>query len=124
MADLIDNIQQFQRDLPPIKDAKISTPHDLKDKSNEVSPELERLRETHRHEIDMIKYGWFGKMFGSEENSSKALTFTLTLLILCFWLIIVIASIWVTDLAERASDFFKVIIPVITLAFGYFFGKK
>lgn len=72
----------------------------------------------------MVKYGWFGKVFGSEENSSKAITFTVLLLILLIWFIFCWGSVFYTDVKEIFIDTFKVITPIITLAFGYLFGKK
>ena len=126
MAELVEKIslENTHSDIPLIKDAKFSPNSSLKDRPDENNPDLDRLRETHQHEIEMLKYGKFGKIFGAEENSSKALTFTIILIIISVGLIIVIASIWVNDLMNKAIDFFKVILPIITLAFGYFFGKR
>lgn len=126
MAELVQHVlkSNSQSEISQVKDVKISASADLKERANEINPELARLKEKNRHEEDMIKYGRFGLIFGAEENSSKALTFTLTLIILLIWAVIIIISIWSVDLIDRATNFFKTIIPIITLAFGYFFGKK
>lgn len=94
------------------------------EKTDESDIEFKKIREEHRHEFSMIKYGSFGKIFGSEENSSKNLTFTILSLILIIWFILSIISIWTPCLINSATKMFEIIIPIITLAFGYFFGKK
>ena len=85
---------------------------------------LEYTKEEHAHEREMAKYGYFGKIFGAEENSSKAITFVILLVILSMWFAL---TLWIPFL-PAAQDIevklFELIIPLITLAFGYFFGKK
>lgn len=126
MAELKENInpQTPQSEEPTVKDAKLLMAISSRGKSAQIDPGLEKLKEEHRHQIDMLKYGWFGKLFGAEENSSKALTFTLVFFILLVWLAVTILTIWFPDTKGPAIELFKEITPVLTLAFGYFFGKK
>ena len=105
-----------------IQGTKISSA--LENKKYRGRYRFKKMQETHRHEEDMMKYGWFGIIFGAEENSFKALTFTLLFLIILVWIGVIIGSIWLPDLHESAFNFIKGFIPIFTLAFGYFFGKK
>lgn len=126
MADITEEIipQSSQLEESTVRDAKLLMASSSKGRSAQIDPGLEKLKEEHRHQIDMLKYGWFGKLFGAEENSSKALTFTLVFFILSVWLSVTILTIWFPDTKSPAIELFKEITPVLTLAFGYFFGKK
>lgn len=99
--------------------------------------EQAQLKEQHEHEERMAEMqyrheanlnnqvlGWFGRMFGSQENSSRNITgiiclsfvagATLTSLIVYFCKedIVFVKKMW------------EVICPIITLSLGYLFGKK
>lgn len=86
--------------------------------------DIEKVREQHRHEEKMTEYGAFGKYFGTEVNSSKNLTFTIVLAIL----VMIFSISLLTPSAKFDNDFiiklFEMVLPIITLAFGYFFGKQ
>ena len=124
MAKIVDPISEYSDKTKEdkIKGAEISTKSNFKNGFTEI--DFRKLQETNKHEQEMVKYGWFGKVFGAEENSSKAITFTVLLLILLIWFIFCWGSVFYTDVKEIFIDTFKVITPIITLAFGYLFGKK
>lgn len=108
--------------ISKIDNALISNLSDKKIASNEEA--LKRLQEANRHEKDMVKYGWFGKLFGAEENSSKAITFTILTTIIIIWAAICILAIFFPKVKEIFIETFNVLTPIVTLAFGYLFGKK
>lgn len=102
-----------------------SLPTDFK--SNGLSTEeldFEKQKETHRHEREMTRYGSFGKIFGTEDNSSKALTFTIICIVLVIFSFLSLVSKCLVSSQEFIIKMFELIIPLITLAFGYFFGKQ
>lgn len=80
------------------------------------SPELFALQ---RKQMDLDS-GWLGKVFGSSNSAPSniaGLSLVLMLaagLLLLFW----------PSTAMAASDYWKTIIPIVTLIFGYLFGKK
>ena len=124
MAKIVDFISDYSDKTKETKitDTEISTVTGLKNAYNET--EIKKLQEANKHEQEMVKYGWFGKVFGAEENSSKAITFTVIAIILLFWVAICVISIFHSEVKDIFIDTFKVITPIITLAFGYLFGKK
>lgn len=96
-----------------------------------------QLKEQHEHEERMAdkKYqheaninnqalGWFGRLFGSQENASRNITG-----IIC---ISFVAGATLTSLIVYFSKgdtafvkkMWEVICPIITLSLGYLFGKK
>ena len=124
MAKIVDLISDYSDKTKEIKitDTEISTGASLKNAYNET--EIKKLQEANKHEQEMVKYGLFGKVFGAEENSSKAITFTVIAIILLFWIAICVVSVFHSEVKDIFIDTFKVITPIITLAFGYLFGKK
>lgn len=124
MAEINENISHVSDNssTAQIKHAQISNVSDKKNASNEDA--LKRLQENNKHEKDMVKYGWFGKVFGAEENSSKALTFTIIVIILFIWAAICVLAIFYPVVKQTFIDSFKILTPIITLTFGYLFGKK
>lgn len=107
-----------------IQDAQLTSVSSEDVKTDDSKFELEKIREKHHHEQSMIQYGIFGHIFGAEENSSKNLTFVLLLFILKLWFIICLITIFAKELSETAFKMFEILIPLITLSLGYFFGKK
>ena len=124
MADIVQHIpeQSSQESKGEIKKTTITPVVNLSKSSS--SSRIEYLKEQHRHESEMARYGWFGKIFGTEENSSKTITFVLLVIILFMWFAICVISIWFPLIKFPAKEIFEILIPLITLAFGYFFGKK
>lgn len=124
MAKIVDLISDYSDKTKETKitDTEISTRSNLKNAYNET--EIKKLQEANKHEQEMVKYGWFGRVFGAEENSSKAITFTVIAIILIFWIAICVVSVFHSEVKDIFIDTFKVITPIITLAFGYLFGKK
>lgn len=77
------------------------------------------------HDENKTQYGWLSCFFGTEKNASKNITFTLLLIIVIVFCILIF---WVNESNEKSQTFvinlFEKIVPLITLAFGYLFGKQ
>ncbi len=61
--------------------------------------------------------GWLGRVIGSSKNAGNNIAFAVVLAVLAAGLI---ASFFPGDRVE----FWKVIVPIITLALGYVFGQN
>lgn len=77
------------------------------------------------HDENKIQYGWLGNFFGTEKNASKNITFTILLIIL---LIFIVLMFWADNSNLITHSFIlnllDKLLPLFTLAFGYFFGKQ
>ena len=114
-----EDVETSPEDISEAKIQKSSQP-----RSQFSYERLEYTKEEHAHEREMAKYGYFGKIFGAEENSSKAITFVILLVILTMWFALILWIPFLPAAQDIAVKLFELIIPLITLAFGYFFGKK
>lgn len=66
--------------------------------------------------------GLLGKFFGNKkENSSMHIAFTICCILLLFCCVDIIHALWIGKSAY--TELVKNIIPVVTLALGYIFGK-
>lgn len=77
------------------------------------------------HDENKTQYGQLGTLFGTEKNASKNITFMILFIILLIFCILIF---W-TDECKTASHSFILklldkLLPLFTLAFGYFFGKQ
>lgn len=86
--------------------------------------EIEKIREKNRHEEEMARYGLFGKLFGTESNSSKNITFSILIIILVLIFTLSVLSPMANLDKNFIKEMFDIYIPLVTLAFGYFFGKQ
>lgn len=77
----------------------------------------------HRYGLEQARMtldaGWLGRIFGSSANAPT----NITGFILVIFAITVVYLI-VFRMNEPASEALKTVIPVITLALGYLFGRK
>lgn len=77
------------------------------------------------HSENKIQYGWLGNFFGTEKNASKNITFIILAIILFIFCILmfwadfcnIITHSFILSLLDK-------LLPLFTLAFGYFFGKQ
>jgi hypothetical protein len=77
------------------------------------------------HDEIKAQYGILGKFFGTEKNASKNITF----IILAFILLIFCILMFWADYCKIITHSFILclldkLLPLFTLAFGYFFGKQ
>jgi hypothetical protein len=65
-----------------------------------------------------LEAGWLGRVVGSAKNAPTNITFLVVALVL-------IAGLGVALLSPQDRlEFWKIILPVLTLALGYVFGQK
>jgi len=80
------------------------------------SPELFALQ---AKQMDLDS-GWLGKVFGSSSSAPSNIAGLSLILMLAAGFVLLF---W-TGAAMAAGDYWKTIIPIVTLIFGYLFGKK
>lgn len=77
------------------------------------------------HNENKTQYGLLGNFFGTEKNASKNITFSVLFIIL---LIICVLIFWTDECKINSHSFIlnllDKLLPLFTLAFGYFFGKQ
>ena len=76
-----------------------------------------------QHSIEIkrmnLEFGWLGRVFGSPQTSPT----NICGLIVCLLSGCGIVLMFVKG-TDVGIDYFRMIVPVITLTFGYLFGKK
>lgn len=96
-----------------------------------------QLKEQHLHEEKMAdkKYqyetniqkqslGWFGRLFGSQENSSRNITGIICLSFVAGATLVSLIVYFCSSDIKFIKGMWEVICPIITLSLGYLFGKK
>lgn len=96
-----------------------------------------QLKEQHEHEERMAdkKYlheanlndqalGWFGQIFGSQENSSRNITGIICLSFIAGATLISLIVYFCKEDTGFVKKMWEVICPIVTLSLGYLFGKK
>lgn len=76
------------------------------------------------HEENKTHYGWLGKFFGTEKNASKNITFTILTFLIVLILIMLLIQEQSTNTHAFVLNLLDKLLPLFTLAFGYFFGKQ
>ena len=93
--------------------------------NNASSEDVAKKLIEYLHEENNTQYGQLARLFGTEKNASKNITFTLLTLILVVYVILIL---WVNEDKEKSQAFvinlFEQLLPLFTLVFGYLFGKQ
>lgn len=78
----------------------------------------------HIREIEKVKLGRIGGLFGTGDNASKNITATICILLIIGGTVVSFYAYAAKNDKELASSIWGVIAPIITLSLGYIFGKK
>lgn len=78
----------------------------------------------HEANINNQSLGWFGRLFGSQENSSRNITGIICLSFVAGATLISLMVYFCKDDTAFVKRMWEVICPIITLSLGYLFGKK
>ena len=80
----------------------------------------------HQHELKLKEkeLGWIGHIFGSSDNASKNIAATICFVLLLAVILISGCVYWKDKNTDFISTVWQTILPVVTLALGYIFGKK
>ena len=68
--------------------------------------------------------GWFGRLFGSKENSSRNITGAVCLSFTAGATLVSLIVYFGKDDIEFVKGMWEIICPIITLSLGYLFGKR
>ncbi|WP_195498773.1 hypothetical protein [Alistipes timonensis] len=108
------------------KQAKLDKEHEQTLQKEDHDHAFRCLQEEHKQKIDILKknLGIIGCLFGSPENASKNITAIICIILLLGAAIISFVVYWGKDDISFVENIWSSIIPVITLALGYLFGKN
>lgn len=92
--------------------------------ANISNDDIKRTLLNYIHEENKTQFGLLGRLFGTEKNASKNITFT----ILFFIVLLICILLFIGEDSKNTHNFILNImdklLPLFTLAFGYFFGKQ
>lgn len=101
--------------------------NELEMQKEEHQFQLQMQQQQHEHENDLKAkdIGWLGKFFGTSDNGARNIAIT-TIILLLVGASIFSAVVYCNNGEDTPiiSSVWNKIIPVITLALGYIFGKK
>lgn len=66
-----------------------------------------------------LEAGWLGKFLGSPQRAASSIAWVMIFLLICSGILTLFFNC-----AINASEYWKIIAPLITLALGYLFGRK
>lgn len=101
-------------DVSPTSDPKLI----LQSKKMELDAEARKLTIEAEAKKLGLEVGWIGTVIGSAKNAPNNIAFLVLLLVMIAGF--VVAFVYPQDRVE----FWKTILPVLTLALGYVFGQK
>lgn len=78
----------------------------------------------HEANLNNQALGWFGRMFGSQENSSRNITGIICLSFVAGATLTSLIVYFCKEDTAFMKKMWEVICPIITLSLGYLFGKK
>ncbi len=80
--------------------------------------EIVGMSDPNQFKLEMAKLnaGWIGRFLGYQEGASQNFAFIISILLVIFALVI--------SLVRMDCKIWEIILPVITLALGYLFGKR
>lgn len=118
-----------------IKQLEIQTNHEQVKQKEEYAHEerMEQIKneskdkdERRKHEKEMgdQALGWFGRLFGSKENSSRNITGAVCLSFTAGATLVSLIVYFGKDDIEFVKGMWGIICPIITLSLGYLFGKR
>lgn len=106
--------EKDKSDLTPITDPKDF----LRAKKMDLDAESQKLAFVAETKKMGMEAGWIGAVIGSAKNAPNNIAFLILMLVLLAGF--VVAFVYPQDRVE----FWKTILPVLTLALGYVFGQK
>ena len=116
-----------------IKQLEIQTNHEqvqLKEKyahdekMEQIKNKSEDDQRKHEKEMGDQALGWFGRLFGSKENSSRNITGAVCLSFTAGATLVSLIVYFGKDDIEFVKGMWEIICPIITLSLGYLFGKR
>lgn len=116
-----------------IKQLEIQTNHEqvqLKEKyahdekMEQIKNKSEDDQRKHEKEMGDQALGWFGRLFGSKENSSRNITGAICLSFTAGATLVSLIVYFSKDDTEFVKGMWEIIYPIITLSLGYLFGKR
>lgn len=103
------------------------TNHELEMQKEEHQFQLQMQQQQHEHENDLKSkdIGWLGKFFGTSDNGARNIAIT-TIILLLVGASVFSIVVYCCNKEDMTiiSNVWNKVIPVITLALGYIFGKK
>lgn len=89
--------------------------------------QLEMQKQQHKHEDELKnkEIGWLGKFFGAEDNGARNMAMTVIFLVSGGATIFSVCVIFYSNIGnELIPNVWSKVIPIVTLALGYIFGKN
>ena len=118
-----------------IKQLKIQTSHEQIKQKEEFAHEerMEQIRNDSKDKVERRKHekemggqalGWFGRLFGSKENSSRNITGAICLSFTAGATLVSLIVYFCKEDLIFVKYMWGVTSPIITLSLGYLFGHK
>lgn len=98
---------------------------DLQREDHQFQLQMQQQQHNHENELKNKEIGWLGKFFGTEENSARNMAITVIVLVVLGATIFSICVLFNPILDNVfIKDVWGDIVPIVSLALGYIFGKN
>lgn len=98
---------------------------ELQKEDHQFQLKMQQQQHTHENDLKTKEIGWLGKFFGASDKGARNIAITTIVLLIAGASAV---SIWIycnnPNDKELISGIWNRIIPVVTLALGYIFGKN
>lgn len=103
----------------------ISAELGMQQEEHQFQLKMQEQQHSHENELKNKEIGFLGKFFGSSDNAAKNMAFTVILLVVLGATVFSICILFNSTLDNSLiSKVWNSIVPIITLALGYIFGKN
>ena len=98
---------------------------ELQREEHQFQLQMQQQQHSHENELKNKEIGWLGKFFGSENNSARNMAITVIVLVISGATLFSICVLLNSQLNNvLIKEVWSSIVPIITLALGYIFGKN
>lgn len=96
----------------------------LQKEEHQFQLQLQQLQHNHENNLKNKEIGWLGKFFGTSDNGARNIALTIMILMIIGSMVLS-CIIYCSENPDKEliSDIWNWVIPIITLALGYVFGR-
>lgn len=97
----------------------------LQKEEHQFQLQVQQLQHNHENNLKSKEIGWLGKFFGTSDNGARNIALTIMILLI-IGATVLSCCIYCSNYPDKdfITNIWNWVIPIITLALGYIFGKN
>lgn len=98
---------------------------EMQREEHEFQLKMQDQQHSHENELKNKEIGFLGKFFGSSDNAARNMAMTVIMIVIVGATVFSIVVLLISSFDKHLiSQVWNSIVPIITLALGYIFGKN